>query len=58
MKSKQDGEHSSKERDIRYEESAKGNISRVFKMTNEEEGTCYLGMHVEQQPGHIKLHEL
>lgn len=38
-------------------EDFKGRISAIFSMTNESEGTCYLGMHVELKPGHIKLHQ-
>lgn len=32
-------------------------ISKVFKMTDEGEGTCYLGMHVEINQNTVKLHQ-
>ena len=35
----------------------KTQISSVFEMTDESPETCYLGMHVEQVNGSIKLHQ-
>ena len=33
-------------------------ITKEFDMTDEGKGTVYLGMHVEQSPGQVKLHQV
>ena len=35
----------------------KKEIRKEFDMTDEAEGTLYLGMHIEQSPGQVKLHQ-
>jgi hypothetical protein len=35
----------------------KTQISRTFPMTDEDECSWYLGMHVEQKPGEIRIHQ-
>ncbi|OAQ61354.1 retrovirus-related pol polyprotein [Purpureocillium lilacinum] len=44
-------------RDINAILDFKAQISRTFPMTDEGECSWYLGMHVEQKPGEIRIHQ-
>jgi hypothetical protein len=37
--------------------SLKAQIGETFRMTDEGQCSWYLGMHVEQKPGDIKIHQ-
>jgi hypothetical protein len=43
-------------RDLQNILNFKAQISRTFQVTDEAEYSWYLGMHVEQRPGEVRIH--